>query len=153
MEPPLDALVHGLKYHGRRDLARPLGRILADRVDPGLAGACLTAVPLHRTRLRARGYNQAGLLAGAAAPRWGCPPVPDALRRPRATRAQARLPESSRAGNVAGAFECREGAWIAGRSWVLVDDVATTGSTLLAAARALEAAGAARVVPVALALA
>jgi ComF family protein len=153
MEPPLDALVHALKYQGRTDLGRPLGRLLARRVALHEIGACVTAVPLHRTRLRARGYNQAGLLAAAAAPRWASPPVPDVLRRSRATRAQARLPESRRAANVARAFACREGAWVEGRSWILVDDVVTTGSTLLAAARALEEAGAARVIPVGLALA
>jgi len=153
MEPPLDALVHALKYRGRSDLARPLGRLLARRVSFEAPAAAVAAVPLHRTRLRARGYNQAGLLARAAAPGWACPPVPDVLVRCRATRAQARLAESRRAANVAGAFGVREADWITGRTWILVDDVVTTGSTLLAAARALEAAGAARVIPAALALA
>jgi ComF family protein len=152
MEPPLDAVIHAFKYEGRADLAPALGRLLAGRVE-GLGEALVIAVPLHRSRRRERGYNQAQLLAEEAARRWGLPLSAEVMRRRRATDVQARLPESRRGRNVAGAFEVLEPAWVLGRSWVLVDDVTTTGCTLLEAAGALRAAGARRVLPVALALA
>ena len=152
MEAPLDAVVHGLKYEGRRDLAPALGRLVARQTTPGLV-APVIAVPLHPTRRRERGYNQAELLARSAAVGWSLLAVTGVLERARATRPQARLPEADRAANLDGAFRVREPAWVRGRSWVLVDDVMTTGSTVLAAGEALLEAGARRVVPVALALA
>ncbi len=155
MEPPLDAVIHAFKYRDRSDLAPALGRLLAARVPlPGPAPpAGVLGVPLHRTRLRARGYDQAGLLARAAAVRWGVPPMTGLLVRSRGTRAQARLAEADRAANVASAFRAPHPSWAAGRDWVLVDDVVTTGATIQSAAGALREAGARRVVPVALALA
>jgi len=152
MEPPLDRLVHALKYGGRDDLARPLGGLLARRV--ALPGeAVVASVPLHRTRLRERGYNQAALLARWAAVAWGAQWEPRVLERSRATRAQARLTQDRRARNVSGAFRVPAPEAVRGRTLVLVDDVGTTGSTLVEAARALAGAGAERVVPVVLALA
>jgi ComF family protein len=152
MEDPLDAVVHGFKYGGRPDLARPLGRILAAgaKPDPGLL---VLPVPLHRRRLRERGYNQAALLARAAAASWGAPAVDTVLVRTVATPPQARLPETRRHANVSGAFAVPEPGVVRGRAFVLVDDVVTTGSTLVEASRSLYAGGASRVMPVALALA
>ncbi len=152
MEAPLDGIIHAFKYDARDDLGRALARLLIVRVESPAAQG-VTAVPLHRTRLRERGYNQAALLGRAAAATWGIPWVPDLLERGRATRPQARLAEKKRAANVADAFRAVQPGWVQGRDWVLVDDVCTTGATLLAAARVLTAAGARRVVPVALALA
>jgi predicted amidophosphoribosyltransferase len=152
MEPPLDGVIHALKYAGREELARPLGRLLAARISGLPAGALVTAVPLHRTRFRDRGYNQARALAVVAGGIWGIPGV-DVLSRDRATRAQARLPEADRPANVAGAFRVARPGLVRGRIWILVDDVTTSGSTLAAASATLEAAGARRVIPVAMALA
>ena len=152
MEEPLDAVVHAFKYGGRDDLARPLGRLLSERIETPRADL-VVPVPLHRTRRRERGYNQAGLLARVAAPERCAPSVEGLLVRNRATRAQARLAEEDREANVTGAFSVREPTWVAGRIIILLDDVATTGSTLLAAASELEAAGADRVIPVVVALA
>ena len=113
-----------------------------------LAGAdCVVPVPLHRRRRRARGYNQAADLA-ARLPL----PLVAALARTRATSPQAGLPAARRHANVRDAFSIRRGgpwgrrgrraAAVRGRVVVLVDDVATTGATLDACARALKAAGA-----------
>jgi ComF family protein len=151
MEPPLDALIHALKYGNRPDLALPLGRLLASRVH--LEGDGLVAVPLHRTRRRERGYNQAGLLAEAAGRVWGVPVIEGLLVRSRSTAAQARLRRSERSRNVGSAFRVAVPSWARGRSFVLLDDVGTSGSTLGAAAGPLLEAGAKRVVPVTLALA
>jgi ComF family protein len=99
-------------------------------------------VPLHRRRLAQRGYNQAGLLAREWGRRLGLPVRPGALRRTRATAAQAELPGRERRRNVAGAFRARG---VTGRPVVLVDDVVTSGATVEAAAEALLAAGATEV--------
>lgn len=106
-----------------------------------LAGADLAvAVPLHRSRERARGFNQARELA-----RHLGPPVADALARTRRTPPQAELPAARRHANVRGAFAWRPGVPVKGLTIVLVDDVSTTGATLNACARPLLDAGAAAV--------
>lgn len=152
MEEPLDRVVHGFKYRGSTRLARPLGRLLAARVPIPSADAVLS-VPLHPSRRRDRGYDQAELLARAAASVWGLPLAAGVLVRRRATRAQARLGSEARRANVAGAFAVTAPVWVRGRHLVVIDDVITTGSTLEALLEVLEEAGAARVSPVALALA
>jgi ComF family protein len=138
----LRAIVHALKYEGRRSLARPLAAMMRARGADMLAGAdWAVPVPLHPSRRRERGFNQAADLAG-----YLDVPSLHALCRTRATAAQTGLPAARRHRNVRGAFtltigrEGREG--LEGSVVVLVDDVSTTGATLEACARVLkEAAG------------
>ncbi len=138
-----DAL-HALKYRGEQRLAAPLGAAAAARWRrAAIGGDVLVHVPVHPTRRAARGYDQAELLARAAAATLGRPAVP-ALRRARATTPQFELGRDRRAANVAAAFAvdpARAGD-VAGRWPVLVDDVVTTGATLVACAEALLDAGA-----------
>jgi ComF family protein len=137
-----DAL-HALKYRGERRLAEPLGRAAAARWrEAGIGGEVLVPVPVHAERRAARGYDQAERLARAAGEMLRLPVVA-AIRRERATVPQFELGRDRRAANVAGAFavaadraEQVHGRWI-----VLVDDVATTGATLVACAEALLTAG------------
>lgn len=105
---------------------------------------CLVPVPLHRSRLRQRRYNQSALLARAIGRLSGHPALLDALRRTRATRSLGALGPASRAAAVAGAFAVRP-ARVEGRRVLLIDDVLTTGATAGACARALLAAGAVQV--------
>ncbi len=143
---PLSAAIRQFKYGGRRDLAGPLGRLLsaywlARKVSTDL----VMAVPLHKQRLRERGFNQARLLAMTFCRETGLPLLDSGwLRRERDTAHQARLNLAARSQNVAGAF-----AWygprLDGVRVLLIDDVATTGSTLEACGAALKAAGAERV--------
>jgi ComF family protein len=136
----LRAILHALKYDGRRSLARPLARLMANAGADLLAGVdVIVPVPLHRRRERARGFNQARDLAIGL----GGPTV-DALARTRATPSQTDLPAGRRHANVRDAFAIRAAAVprVLDRVVMLVDDVSTTGATLDACARALKRAGA-----------
>ncbi len=141
---PVRAALFALKYDGEQRVAEPLGRAAGRRWRrAGWGGDLLVPVPIHAERLRSRGYDQALLLAAAAAKELQLPMVP-ALQRASATTAQYRLGRAGRAANVGHAFECRteQLARVRGRHVVLVDDIVTTGSTLSACAHALYAAGA-----------
>jgi ComF family protein len=135
----LRAIVHALKYDGRRSVARPLGALMRARGAEVLSGAdWVVPVPLHPSRLRTRGFNQAADLA-----RHLGAPVCQPLRRRRATRTQAELTASERRRNVRDAFSLRRRrvAGLEGSIVVLIDDVSTTGATLAACASVLKAAG------------
>lgn len=145
--------LHQLKYGGETRLALPLGEAIARRWARVAAGGdVLVPVPVHADRARHRGYDQAELIARAAAAALGIPCAP-ILERARATIAQFDLDRATRATNVRGAFRLKPrhgGAGngtvpsspLAGRWIVLVDDVVTTGATLSACAAPLLAAGA-----------
>jgi ComF family protein len=134
----LRAIIHVLKYEGRRSVAAPMAALMQRRGSAVLDGAdAVVPVPLHWSRRRIRGFNQAADLARHLGP----PSVP-AIRRVRATPTQTDLPASRRHQNVRGAFSVtRAGRRLAGATVVLVDDVSTTGATLEACARALKEAG------------
>jgi ComF family protein len=134
----LRAIVHALKYGGRFSLARPLAARMQACGEEVLSGADLVVpVPLHRSRQRQRGFNQAVEIA-----RHLGLPMQEALRRTRRTASQADLPASRRHANVRDAFAPARHASISRCVVVLVDDVSTTGATLDACARVLLAAGA-----------
>jgi ComF family protein len=141
--------LHELKYGGEQRLAGPLGAAIGRRWRRvGAGGDVLVPVPVHADRRRRRGYDQAELLARAAAAELGLSCV-TVLERARATIAQFDLDRSARATNVSGAFRLRAGApagrpggSVAGRWVVLVDDVVTTGASLAACAAPLLEAGA-----------
>lgn len=140
----LREIVHALKYQHRTSLARPLAQLIAQHCADVLQGADLAVpVPLHRSRLRERGFNQATLIARDL-------PLPCAelLARVRPTASQTDLPAAERRRNVYDAFAMsgvEAGAIARDRVVVLVDDVATTGATLSECARVLRNAGAGEV--------
>jgi ComF family protein len=105
----------------------------------------LVPVPLHRTRLWRRGFNQSALIAAELSRRLEVRTDPFALRRTRRTPALKGMSLLQRRKIVAGAFRVSDKADVAGKTIVLVDDVLTTGSTAEACARALMRAGAARI--------
>jgi len=143
--PQLRSLVHAFKYSGRGDLAGFLAAEMAAALDsfPELEGHLFAVpVPLHPARLAARGYNQAELLAAALAKNKGLFHLKNAARRVRDTPSQTALTKVQRRGNIAGAFAASDPGLVKGRKILLVDDVATTLSTLEELAATLKAAGA-----------
>jgi ComF family protein len=134
----LRKIVHALKYEGRRSLARSLAALMRRRGAEILTGAaCVVPVPLHASRRRQRGFNQAADLA-----RHLGLPVVAALRRVRPTAAQTGLPAAQRHRNVRDAFApARTVHGLKDAIVVLVDDVSTTGATLEACARVLKESG------------
>jgi predicted amidophosphoribosyltransferase len=130
------------KEHGRLRLVAPLGQALAAAVAalPDLpAGTVLVPAPSSRAAVRARGHDHAARLAAAAARAAGLP-CRRLLLPGREVADQSGLSAAGRAANLTGALRARPGA--AGLHVVVVDDVVTTGATLVEAARALAAAGA-----------
>lgn len=135
--------VQAMKFRGRRQLAQAVGSLLgaqAPALGLGVDAALVTWVPVSPGRLRRRGYDQARLMAEAAARVLELPAAPTLSRR-RVGRAQSGQGRSRRAENTDGAFERLPGVegLLAGRSILLVDDVLTTGATgASCAARLLE---------------
>jgi ComF family protein len=107
--------------------------------------AILVPVPLHRSRLWNRGFNQSVLVARELSKRTGFPLAVDALKRVRSTPPLKGLNMRQRRRTVAGAFRPGGTVDLRGRTVILIDDVMTTGSTANACARILKRAGAERV--------
>ncbi len=136
--------VHQLKYGGWWRVADAMARVMGGILPTG-TDLMLVPIPLAAGRARSRGYNQAERLATALAVRYGFPLAPELLRRGRETSTQTRLAPEARQANIAGAFVATP---CAGVRVVLVDDVFTTGATLVEAAAVLLEAGAEAVVAV-----
>lgn len=140
---PLDVLEARFKFGG--DLVS--GKVLSHRwiaaAAPRDLPEAIVPVPLHVSRLRERGFNQAHELARPLARDLGIPLRPGWLERTRRTDAQSDLDAEGRAGNVRGAFVARVPSGI--RHVAVVDDVMTTGATLAACTLALKRGGVERV--------
>ena len=133
-----------LKYGGLKAGSAQLADLLADymRHNP-IPGQTVMPVPMHRDRQRERGYNQADLLASRVARACSLPYAPNALVRTHRTEPQAGIADANlRAANVVGAVSVGDGIDVAGMDIIIVDDVATTGSTLEECAATLKRAGA-----------
>lgn len=142
---PVQELIHRFKYGHKVHLCRPLGLLTARQLAGFAAEAAadlVMPVPLHKKRLRWRGYNQAALLAGSLAKQWRLPLVRQNLCRVRWTEPQVNLAAGERELNVRGAFAVSNRNAVAGKRIILVDDVFTTGSTVAECARTLNRAGA-----------
>ena len=149
-------LIHLLKYEGMEPIATMLGKRLAPQVaallqSAGAEPVLVIPVPLHRTKHRERGFNQARLLAQAvirqvraADPAARLQLAPGILERRRSTESQAGLSTHQRRRNLRGAFFVSEAsaARLRGRTVLLIDDIYTTGATARACSQALKKAGA-----------
>jgi len=141
LDGPARDIVHRLKYEGWSRVADAMADTMR-RLEPLTGRIFLVPIPLGARRLRSRGYNQSERIAAALGARLGVPVRTDLLQRVRETRSQTALTPEARQANVQEAFSA---AAAGGMPVVLVDDVCTTGATLVAAAAALLDAGAASV--------
>lgn len=151
-------VIHCFKYKGKTRLARPLGLFLWRafcRHWEGQTVDLVLPIPLHRQRLRRRGFNQSDLLLREWERHWppaAVPPiVSDVLERAKTAVPQAGLGRRERESNIRGVFAVRRPEQVKGRHILVVDDVITTGATAGECARVLLASGAARVDVLALA--
>ena len=156
-ESGLRELIHLLKYGGVRPAANVLGRMLAEAIatlEPSFSADSIAVipVPLHRTKLRQRGFNQAELIARAAmnaAVKMSNPArlhlCAAVLTRKRDTASQIGLTSHQRRENLRGAFGVSHPEVVQGREVLVVDDVYTTGATVSECARVLRRAGATKV--------
>lgn len=133
LDPQVRTLIHSLKYLGWARLAESFSRSMTPLLCQLPAKAVLVPIPLASRRHRKRGYNQAEELARAIAGLTGLPVLPELLRRTRETPSQTRLGREWRRANLSHAFEARSTSYPV----ILVDDVFTTGATMIAAAEAL----------------
>ena len=146
-------LIFALKYNGKTYMARILAAMLRDRLLGDLQAATLlqaddiVPVPLHREKLKTRGFNQTERIGTHLSSYLGIPLLRDALRRVRSTSAQRGVAGSERYLNLLDAFA--PGPNLAdrvnGRKIILLDDIYTTGATAVHCGRVLKESGAARV--------
>lgn len=141
---PVRACIHALKYEGQRGYATVLAAMARSSLARLPVPDAIVPVPLSRERHRARGFNQSLLIARYLAAD-ALPVMPEWLARTRDTPPQVGQDREARHANVADAFACRDPSAVHGQRILLLDDVATTGATLDACARALRAAGVASV--------
>lgn len=144
----LDA-IHIFKYNGKTSLAKPLiaimtgSRYIFEKAGLSFTGHDLVVpVPLHKKRLKERGFNQSLFLAKGLAGIYNLPVDYLNLKRIRATDPQVNLKGKDRINNVSGAFAAQDRVVFKDKRVLLIDDVYTTGATVLECSRVLKKAGA-----------
>lgn len=138
-EEPLRTLLHLFKYHQHLYLTRFLADLILEAVQPlSLTTECLIPMPLHPSRLKERGFNQAALLAQELSQALNLPYQDMLCKRIKPTAAQAMLTEADRKKNVTNAFDVSPVPY---RHVTLIDDLVTTGSTVNALAKAFKERG------------
>ncbi|MCX5702400.1 MAG: ComF family protein [Candidatus Omnitrophica bacterium] len=145
-EGVIKKLIHAFKYQNKDYLGFKLSRLMIEfikeyNVPVDLLDSILP-IPLHKTRLREREFNQAEVLSNHIAKEFNKTVLSDCLMRHRYTKTQTGLKDSLRLLNVKGSFSTNQGKAIKGKNILLVDDVLTTGSTASEAAYVLKNAGA-----------
>ena len=150
-ERPVKGLIRAYKFKSVHMLASNMAQDLMNLIEHRQLGPfdMIVPVPLHPSRKRSRGYNQAELLARPLAEPCGAEFCPDVLKRTKKTRQQSRLKVKKRSANLLNAFTASQD--LTGLRILLVDDVVTTGSTLCSCAEALRAAHAQSVAAITLA--
>lgn len=140
---PIKNLIQRYKFGGQKWLSSYISQCMAQRVSKGDFDL-VTFTPLHKKRLRQRGFHQSWQLAQCIADRLNLPCIPT-LQKVKHTVPQSKLSAQQRKQNLSGAFAIISEADLAGRRVLLIDDVCTTGTTLSECTRVLLSAGAAHV--------
>ena len=129
----LQEAIHLFKFEKKKVFAQHLIQLINAHIPSGCsleAYDFVLPIPIHKKRLRERGFNQATLLADGIAKIAGVPVLTDALVRKRHTVAQSSLDSTARQQNIVGAFEVRDPDIISGKRLLVIDDVFTTGATI-----------------------
>ncbi len=152
----IQSLIHSFKYSGLYGNAKYAGRLLAEEIiGAGLSGTfdILAPVPLHRLKKYSRGYNQSDYICKGMSEILNVPVDISGIKRIKNTKTQTMLNRHERVLNMKDAFTNHRTGRIQGARVLLVDDVKTTGATLIECAKALKAAGAAGVIAATFAIA
>lgn len=150
----LQEAIHSMKYGGLRSLAVQFGRGIGEKIRqdrPNTKYDAVMPVPLHRIKRIERGYNQSELLADGIASELGIQVLKGAVERIKYTASQTGFDLQKRSENMQDAFHCPKALEL--ERVLLVDDVFTTGATMLSAAQALQNAGVRQITAVTLAVA
>ncbi len=138
---PIGSIIHKLKYNNKPEIGNVLGSHIFSETkesDFWKDVDCLVPIPLHVKRLRERGYNQSEYIANGIGQASGIPVMSDMLQRTRNNKSQTKMNRVQRLKNTEGLFVANE---TSSRCVVLVDDIITTGATVVAATAALSEAG------------
>lgn len=154
----LQKIAHSLKYQAITKFGRELGERLGEKIASSgnfndVDG--IIPVPLHKVKRRERGYNQSEFICKGIAKELNTPVLPSLVQRKKHTISQTQLNAEERAKNVADAFEIKERMMtsVSGKTFLIVDDVITTGATIQSMARVLKGAGAKKIYAASAALA
>ncbi len=141
-------IIHTMKYRKLHDIGKELGKLLGKLISTveSTDYSAIIPVPIHKVKQRERGFNQSDFIAEGVSKALNIPFDKQILKRVRYTQTQTALDASQRKKNVTGAFrKASKKVDVAGRAFLLIDDVLTTGSTINACAEALLEMGARRV--------
>ncbi len=141
--------INQLKYHNIKRLSKPLSEMVLQMKLPRVDA--VLPVPLYKTRLKQREFNQSALIAKNTGEHLGCTMLPHALVKIRDTKPQVGLRSGERRANIRKAFAVQSKELIEGKDILIIDDVITTGATVSECAKTVKKAGAARVHVIALA--
>lgn len=150
-DSPIQFLIHNLKYRSRFKTGIFLGKLIAENyknVILNFNADYIHPVPLHHIKKAERGFNQSYYLAKSIASRFNIELRTDLLKRGKYTSTQTQLNKAEREQNIKGAFKSRKLKQIAGKNFILVDDVITTGSTIKECAKELKKSGAKKIIAV-----
>ncbi len=145
---PIQQLIHKIKYRNRTDALKKLGKYLGTlwkETEENQLPDTVIPVPLHKQRLRERGYNQSQFLAEGIAEALAIPCQSHWLIREHYTTSQTNKTKRQRQENVKGAFIVKNPQQITGKHLLLVDDIITTGATLKECAQTLLSAGSGKI--------
>ena len=138
--PLIKKAIHRYKYDFVKELANPLGQLMIKKLNQqNIKDSILIPIPLHLKRLRWRGFNQADLLAQHIGKELNIPVINNLLIRTKHTLPQAKIENAQeRQQNIKQAFALNSRTLFSGRSFILIDDISTTGATLKECAKILK---------------